>query len=943
MTKSGEKDPDARGSSGRDSTCNDSSLEEKKALPRTQSQSDDQTATLLTHCALEALWDSPLITSLTLPLHPKTSVGALTALEKWITEPRSTGSEHPLTASKPLLWFSGPLGSGKTTILRELAKRSSNENRLLASFFFSTHSIPGVNTDKYFVPTVAYQIASNIPGLWDFVSSAIQEDPEMFARPLDEQMLGLIFEPLERYSRYSTRHRYWWRRLKASVTSRGRWPEKLEQCTTFRKLCGEWWNRNIIIVDGLDECVGIEAQRHVIALMTWAGERRKFPLRFVASGPVENRNIVEAFHNAGRESEVFLSMASNSYKREAEMKAFVQDELDRIKRDHPMAGSISWPEGWPGEVGELLVKKASGLFVYLSTVIAFIDDPKGNPVELLEWLSSSIPSQNTADYTKPFAELDELYTAILHYQQGSAHNVHNILELRKRVLHAMIFSGMEFGSVGELDEYLGVEPGSVESAVRHLHSLICFPHPPPPCSLPIVPASNPSNAYASDPATGPGKIWFRHKSLWDFLVLKERSGDMHQCIPVEKMTFPSFADTTTSISLTENMAFTNASHFTIAEAQFNAITNQNQSLAFDKEPLSVLLNHSAINAMADSPSASYAPTCHPGTRENVTGDIMAWARDPTATALLWLSGPAGAGKSCIQRKIVQLCADEGFHVACFFFSIREPETSNEARFITTLAAQLAENIPGLKWYIERAIKMDHRMFTRSLDSQVEGLIFKPLQELEGSMSNRLKGSFRKTLTVFGAYRDDPIKSWMKTNVIVVDGLDECVNEKEQVHILHLIHSLATHSHFPFRFVIASRPEYAIRTAFSSTPMSNDTLILRLENYRADEDIRRFLRAEFSRLKSDHPASASIPAEWPSAEDENALVTKASKQFVYVSVVMKHLTNPRLLNPMLELQHILGHRPSESDAKTNPFAELDALYNRDRVSGTVMWILTLFSI
>jgi hypothetical protein len=144
--------------------------------------------------------------------------------------------------------------------------------------------------------------------------------------------------------------------------------------------------------------------------------------------------------------------------------------------------------------------------------------------------------------------------------------------------------------------------------------------------------------------------------------------------------------------------------------------------------------------------------------------------------------------------------------------------------------------------------------------------------------------------------------------------------------LRVIHSLATNPHFPFRFAIASRPEYAIRTAFSSSPLSNDTITLRLEDYEADDDLRRFLKAQFSRLKSDHPASKSIPTGWPSPEDEAALVTKASRQFVYVSVVMKHLANPRR-NPMLELQYILGHRPSANDIKSNPFAELDVLYNR----------------
>ncbi|KAJ2920011.1 hypothetical protein MD484_g461, partial [Candolleomyces efflorescens] len=329
--------------------------------------------------------------------------------------------------------------------------------------------------------------------------------------------------------------------------------------------------------------------------------------------------------------------------------------------------------------------------------------------------------------------------------------------------------------------------------------------------------------------------------------------------------------------------------------------------------------------MADSPAVSYEPTCHPGTREVVTGRIMAWARDPRAEPILWLSGPAGAGKSCIQRTIAQSCIAEGLFIACFFFSIKQSERNNETRFVTTLAAQLAENISGLKKHINSAIEMDHRIFTRSLESQVDGLIFKPLRALQGSILHRLKAFFNAALGgFFRAFCYQAHLETLRPNVIVVDGLDECIGEQEQARILRLIHALAANPHFPFRIIIASRPEYTIRTAFFSPSLAKDTVIFRLEQYEADGDLKLFLEAEFHHLKLFHPTSKAIPVDWPSPEDENALVTKASRQFIYVSVVMKHLANPRR-NPMVELRRILDYQPSDSD--TNPFTELDALYNR----------------
>ncbi|KAJ2936787.1 hypothetical protein H1R20_g307, partial [Candolleomyces eurysporus] len=487
--------------------------------------------TLLAHCIPEALYDSHLITSIGSSMHPKTRVGVLNALEKWILAPRTelSSSSGINASSKPLLWFSGPLGYGKTTILRELAKRCTKNNQLLASYFFSTHSPHSTDGARYFVPTLAYQIASNVPGLWDFVESAVQEDPKIFERSAEDQMLGLVFQPLERCLRYSTRYRYWWTRLKASIISstqsREHWSNKLEQSTAFRKLYNEWWNRNIIVVDGLDECIGMEEQRQVIGLMAWAGKHRKFPLRFVASGPAETRNIAESF-DVARRSKVVVNIALDAYADEGDLKAYLEDEFARIRRTRSINESAL---DWPGkQVVELLVKKAHRRFVYLATFIAFVDDPNGNSVELLDWLISSIPPQNTADDTKPTAELDALYTAILHYHPGHI-PAGTILDLRKTILHSLIFSGRDFGSMDEIDEYLSVKPGLVTEALQHLHSVMLVP---PDLSISIEASANAPDV----PVTRPWqKIWFRHKSMWDFLVSQERSGDMHQFVPREKM------------------------------------------------------------------------------------------------------------------------------------------------------------------------------------------------------------------------------------------------------------------------------------------------------------------------------------------------------------------------------------------------------------------------
>ncbi|KAJ2920019.1 hypothetical protein MD484_g448, partial [Candolleomyces efflorescens] len=365
------------------------------------------------------------------------------------------------------------------------------------------------------------------------------------------------------------------------------------------------------------------------------------------------------------------------------------------------------------------------------------------------------------------------------------------------------------------------------------------------------------------------------------------------------------------------MAFANASHFTIGEAQFIS-TSSYYELSNDNDALRTLLKASAINATTESAYVSYAPTCHPSTRRTVSNDLMTWARDgrPDAMSMLWLSGPAGGGKTCIQRRIVELCKADDMFAGCFFFSTRYPDTSTENRFIVTLAAQLMQSVPQITPFLVDAVKKDPTILQKSLEVQMKTLIFSPLEASHRRRSSSgLKALFRSLKSK---------ASSQTPRIIVIDGLDECVEEREQAHILRLVHEMATHPHFPFRFIIASRPEYTIRTMFSSPPLSDLSRVIRLETYKADRDVHLYLQTEFERLRLTHPAASSIPAGWPFAEDGDMLVSKASGQFVYVATVIKHLDNPRR-NPVVELRHILDLHTDVNDV--NPFSELDALYTK----------------
>ncbi|KAF8815044.1 hypothetical protein BYT27DRAFT_7080994, partial [Phlegmacium glaucopus] len=131
-------------------------------------------------------------------------------------------------------------------------------------------------------------------------------------------------------------------------------------------------------------------------------------------------------------------------------------------------------------------------------------------------------------------------------------------------------------------------------------------------------------------------------------------------------------------------------------------------------------------AFHDSGEHFDAPKCHPNTRKAALAEIMQWIQHVKESEhVLWLSGPAEAGKSAIVQTIAGMCAKLGLLVASFFFSRSSQSRNNEKHLIAPIAYQLAFSIPATRTYFEAAIQSDPAVFDRSLDTQIETLIRPP--------------------------------------------------------------------------------------------------------------------------------------------------------------------------------------------------------------------------
>ena len=301
---------------------------------------------------------------------------------------------------------------------------------------------------------------------------------------------------------------------------------------------------------------------------------------------------------------------------------------------------------------------------------------------------------------------------------------------------------------------------------------------------------------------------------------------------------------------------------------------------------------------------------------------MNWIKDitnPQSPRFMWMYGPAGSGKTALAQSIAEICESEGITIASFFFSRTVPERNNEKSLISTLVYQIYLAVPEIRDSATTAVEHDPTIFSRSLDAQIQALMVEPLS----------------------------IAPQLIPKLVLIDGLDECVDPKSQKYILQALGAAAAQLSDSVRFLVASRPEQAIRTSFNAPTLSRMTMGLPLdETYRPNADIKTFLYSRFSEIRRDHPLGAFLPEIWPPKGAVDALVTKSSGQFIYASTVMKFIESHHH-RPNDRLNITLGVSKSGNDSDA-PFAELDAvyhhvlstisLYNREKVIEVLTFLI-----
>ncbi|KIL65494.1 hypothetical protein M378DRAFT_10853 [Amanita muscaria Koide BX008] len=192
---------------------------------------------------------------------------------------------------------------------------------------------------------------------------------------------------------------------------------------------------------------------------------------------------------------------------------------------------------------------------------------------------------------------------------------------------------------------------------------------------------------------------------------------------------------------------------------------------------------------ADGAGIDSTKACLEGTRIEILDEIKGWVTttDANTPQVLWLSGPAGTGKSAIAHSVARWWMEENGGIgSCFCFN-RQATTRHE-RLFPTIALDLAARIPSLKDSLNKLTTSQPALATTAdVTQQWRKFLQEPLTNVPGGIA-------------------EPV-------VIVIDALDESGGPLSRSYILSILASDAPKLPSNFRILFTSRPLLDIGEVF----------------------------------------------------------------------------------------------------------------------------------
>ena len=329
------------------------------------------------------------------------------------------------TQGQPVFWLNGLAGTGKSTIAQTFSEMADNSNILGASFFCSRDYSERKMLKNIF-PTLAYQLACRYPRFRDHLIKVIKRDPSVAHNSLISQLRDLLVEPL-------------------SATG--------IPC--------------VVVVDALDECVDDQPASAILSVLGRLVS--KLPLvKFFITGRPEPRirsgfrlPLLEPF------TQIFLLHEVDPTSVEGDIRLYLTEKLTAIVKRR---SGLDLPEVWPPDEDIIvLARKSSGLFIFASTVVRFIESEHHEPRERLQLIASK--SDDTRH--EGASGVDSLYSQVLR-DAFSDIDEESVFVNLKRILSAVVLAFDPLSRDG-LVKLLNIDSALISTTLRHLHSVILVP------------------------------------------------------------------------------------------------------------------------------------------------------------------------------------------------------------------------------------------------------------------------------------------------------------------------------------------------------------------------------------------------------------------------------------------------------------------------------------
>lgn len=310
----------------------------------------------------------------------------------------------------------------------------------------------------------------------------------------------------------------------------------------------------------------------------------------------------------------------------------------------------------------------------------------------------------------------------------------------------------------------------------------------------------------------------------------------------------------------------------------------------------------AGDACFDSHADEHQPICLDGTRQEVLEHINQWATDPARERIYWLQGKAGTGKSTIARTVARELAAHNRLAASFFFKRGGGDRGIARRLFTTIAAQLAQQLPTIAGHVRAAIEATPDIAGKALGVQFEKLILQPLEAVQC---------------------DPPM-----VMTVVIDALDECDGDQDIKVIIYQLSRENRLTQAPVRFFVTSRFEPPIKLGFQDIHGKYVELPLHeIPKAEIERDIAAYIKSRVEQIR----CQFGLPSGWPLQDQVQSLITMAVPLFIVAATACRFIEDERRRGgPKERLEIFLQCRTGSSSFNATYRPILDQMLGLDEL-------------